>query len=364
LIRIDGVAAAVYLLIFVSAAAARTDVAPGISIPLVVAMGAPVAVRRRWPVPVFLVVLAASVAALVTGVLVDPFVAAALAVYAVALEARRGWVPHPATGAVAAAAVLIGATVGGAPYPSWRRAGLAVLGAGLIIAAWTAGRIVRDRRAQATRAAAEVAGRAVAEERLRIARELHDVLAHSMSLIAVKAGTANHVMDERPEQARDAVQIIESASRTALAEMRQLLGVLRSDVDGAELAPAPDLTGLNELARRARQAGVTVDLTVHDVEAVPDAVALSAYRIVQEAVTNVIRHAAPARCSVSVVGGPDELLIGVIDDGIRASPPLRQGTGHGLIGMRERVLMYGGEFMAGPRPQGGFAVSARIPLSA
>ncbi|MER7459852.1 sensor histidine kinase [Micromonospora sp. NPDC126480] len=342
-------------------AVVRADAPAWFAVPLVVAVGAPVAVRRFWPVPVFLVVFAASVAALAAGVLVDPFVAAAFALYPVATCARRAWVPTPVAGAVATA-VLVGGAVAGTPYESWHRLGVIVLGAGFLAGAWTAGRMVRERRDDAARSAAELAGRAAAEERLRIARELHDVVAHSMSLIAVKAGIANHVMAVRPDEAQDALGVIEATSRTALAEMRQLLGVLRSGADTAQLAPAPGLAGLPALVERAEQAGVPVDFDVRGTDRLPEGVALSVYRIVQEALTNVVRHAAPTRCQVSVAVGCGEVHVEVTDDGpgTRVLPPDRS-AGHGLIGMRERALMYDGSFHAGPRPEGGFGVSARLP---
>ncbi|MFJ8579824.1 sensor histidine kinase [Micromonospora sp. NPDC093277] len=361
LIALDGLAAIGYLLLFAPSAVVRADVPAWVSIPLMVVVGAPVAVRRRWPGPVFLVVFAASVAATAAGVLADPFVVAAFALYPVARDGRCAWVPTPVVGAVAAT-VLLGGSVAGTPYHSWQRLGVVVLGAGFLAGAWTTGRLVRARRADAARSAAELAGRAVAEERLRIARELHDVVAHGMSLIAVKAGTANHVFSVRPDEAQQALRVIESTSRSALAEMRHLLGVLRSDTDGAELAPAPGLAALPTLVERAEQAGVPVELDVRDAHELPEGVALSVYRIVQEALTNVVRHAAPARCRVSIVARDGEVRVEVTDDGpgTRMPPPNRH-AGHGLIGMRERVLMYGGSFHAGPRPEGGFGVAARLP---
>jgi signal transduction histidine kinase len=361
LIALDGLAAIGYLLLFVPSAIVRADVPVWLAVLLMVAVGAPVVVRRRWPVPVFLIVFAASVVATAAGVLVDPFIAASFGLYPVAVGARRVWVPTSLAGTVAAV-ILVGGSVAGTPHEPWHRLGVIVLGAGFLAGAWTAGRMVRERRVDAARSAAELAGRAVAEERLRIARELHDVVAHGMSLIAVKAGTANHVMAVRPDEARDALRVIESTSRAALVEMRHLLGVLRSDVDGTELAPAPGLAGLPALVERAKQAGVPVELDVQGAQPLPEGVALSVYRIVQEALTNVVRHAAPARCRVSVVAGPSEVHVEVTDDGpgTRMLPPNRSG-GHGLIGMRERVLMHGGSFHAGPRPEGGFGVSAGLP---
>ncbi|MCP9955830.1 histidine kinase [Actinomadura madurae] len=180
-----------------------------------------------------------------------------------------------------------------------------------------------------------------------------------MSLIAVKAGVAVHVAEARPEEALDALRVIEATSRSSLAEMRHLLGVLRTGAADAELTPSPGLADLSGLADRAAMAGVHVDLDV-DTGDLPDGVALSAYRIVQEAITNVVKHAAPARCRVRVEADGVRMRIDVTDDGpgVRVLPG---GDGHGLIGMRERVMMYGGDFTAGPRPEGGFAVSAAFP---
>jgi signal transduction histidine kinase len=207
----------------------------------------------------------------------------------------------------------------------------------------------------------------VTEERLRIARELHDVVAHGMSLIAVKAGVANHVLEARPQEAQDALRVIETTSRGALTEMRQLLGVLRSGSDAGEapasLSPAPGAGGLRELADRAAMAGVRVSMEVRGLERLPEGVGLSVYRIVQEALTNVVRHAAPARCSVVVEADGRSVTIEVADDGPgrRVLPAGEPGHGHGLVGMRERVAMYGGVFRAGPRRAGGFGVSVRLP---
>jgi signal transduction histidine kinase len=221
---------------------------------------------------------------------------------------------------------------------------------------WTTGRAIYTRREYAAKSAVQLANAAVGDERLRIARELHDIVAHSMSLIAVKAGIANHVADQRPEEARDALRIIEATSRGTLTEMRRMLGVLRSET--ADLTPAPGLSGLPELAEQARMAGVDVTMTSPDTE-LPSGLEMSVYRIVQEALTNVVKHAGPVRCEVTVTANGKEVRIDVTDNG----PGGPTGSGHGLIGMRERVMMYDGSFTAGPRPEGGFAVSARMPYS-
>jgi signal transduction histidine kinase len=237
--------------------------------------------------------------------------------------------------------------------------------------AWLAGVAARERRAYAAQSAAHQAHQAVTDERLRIAREMHDVVAHSMSVIVVKAGIANHVADARPEEARDALRVIEATSRGALAEMRRTLGVLRSDVDGlvgplpaGDLEPVQGIADLPALAERAALTGVRVDLDVRGLAELPEGVGLSVYRIVQEALTNVVKHAAPARCRVAVEADRREVRIEVTDDGPGGSVLLdspMDARGHGLVGMRERVMMYGGAFAAGPRPGGGFGVSARLP---
>ncbi len=335
-----------------------------------VATGLPLAVRRLWPVPVFVAVLTVSALAFLLDLPWDSFAAAAYALYTVALtEPRRRWIPTSLIGGLSALVILGGAVAGPGSWHTRRVAAL-VLGLAVLGASWALGRAVRERRAQADRAARQLADRAVGDERLRIARELHDVVAHSMSLIAVKAGVAVHVAEARPEEALDALRVIETTSRGSLAEMRHLLGVLRAGsvpdtdpVSAPDLAPSPGLDELPALAERAAMAGVRVELDVRAGD-LPEVVALSTYRIVQEAVTNVVKHAAPARCRVRVEADGHRMRIDVTDDGpgVRVLPGgAAPGEGHGLVGMRERVVMYGGDFTAGPRPGGGFAVSARFP---
>ncbi|WP_207943509.1 sensor histidine kinase [Actinomadura sp. KC345] len=327
--------------------------------PLAAATALPLAVRRLWPVPVFLVVLSASAVTLLLGLPWDSFAGAAFALYLVAItRGRRRWIPTPLIGAVSGV-VIVGGAIAGPADRHAEFAGRLLMGLAVLGASWALGRVVRERRADTARSARQLADRAVADERLRIARELHDVVAHSMSLIAVKAGVAVHVAEARPQEALDALRVIETTSRGSLAEMRHLLGVLRTGGTDADLAPSPGLADLTGLAERAAMAGVHVDLEV-DTGELPEGVALSAYRIVQEAVTNVVKHAAPARCRVRLKADGLRVRIDVTDDGpgMRVLPG---GDGHGLIGMRERVMMYGGDFTAGPRPDGGFAVSAAFP---
>ncbi|MFG1865316.1 sensor histidine kinase [Microbispora bryophytorum] len=344
---------------------------------LIAAMTLPLAVRRRWPLTVFCVVAVASVAAMALGVTREPLAAAAYALYPVALTTRRRrWEPTAAIGALTVGALLLAAFGGVAGEPEVRRiVETVVLGSLALGGAWTIGRAVRERRAYAAHRAEQAAERAVTEERLRIAREMHDVVSHTLSLIGVKAGVAAHVADRRPEEALEALRVIESTSRQALTEMRHMLGVLRTapgEVTGA-LSPAPGLAALPDIAERAAAAGVRVDLDVRVTDGgLPPALELAVHRIVQEAVTNVVRHAAPAACRVSVHDEGERVRIEVTDDGPgrRVLPPGPPGdglighgvVGHGVVGMRERVAAYGGEFAAGPLPGGGFRVLARLPL--
>ena len=231
---------------------------------------------------------------------------------------------------------------------------------------------------------------AVAAERSRIARELHDVVAHSVSVMVVQAGAARRTLAASPGQAATALGQIESTGRQALVELRRLLGLLRDD-DGqatdAVLAPQPSLANLESLAAAAREAGLPVEVTVEgEPRPLPAGVDLSAYRIVQEALTNSLKHAGPARARVRVCYGREALEVQVTDDGLggrsaaRAGeglvvvtvgpdgelqlPGRRDGGGHGLIGMRERVALFGGALEAGADPGGGYRVAARLPLDA
>jgi signal transduction histidine kinase len=224
-----------------------------------------------------------------------------------------------------------------------------------------------ERTAEREAARDERARRAVADERLAIARELHDIVAHAMSVIAVRSGVARVVMDSRPEEAREALGAIETTSRQALQEMRLLVGVLRrGEGDGesdGQRGPAPGLSRLPELVEQARAAGVDVSVEIDgDRRLLPEGAELSAYRIIQEALTNVVRHVGPTRARVRLVYLADEIVIEVIDDGGRRWDPPHPdpaGGGNGLIGMRERVALYGGELVA--RPHGhGFEVRATL----
>jgi signal transduction histidine kinase len=198
----------------------------------------------------------------------------------------------------------------------------------------------------------------ITEERLRIARELHDIVAHSMSVITVQAGFGRLVVDEQPAQARTALAAIETTGRATLVEMRRMLGVLRAD-DPA-LSPPPGLADLDQLVAQTAHAGVQVDLTITGTpRELPAGMDLTAYRVIQEALTNVVKHADTATGRVVLDYGDNELSMEITDNG--AGCP-NWTEGHGLTGMRERVSGYGGQFSAGPLPEGGFHVTVRLPI--
>jgi signal transduction histidine kinase len=215
-------------------------------------------------------------------------------------------------------------------------------------------------------AQAEQVRLALAEERSQIARELHDIVAHAMSVIAVRSGVARMVIDTDPQQAREALAIIETTTRRSLAEMRLLVSVLRDPRNtDAELSPAPGLGDLDRLVSDTAVAGVAVDLRIDGgVRPLPPVADLSAYRIVQEALTNVVRHAGPTRAHVLISYRAGGLSIEVTDDGPNGPPPsaVRNDSGHGLIGMRERAALFGGELSAGPHAAG-FRVRASLPMA-
>ncbi len=226
---------------------------------------------------------------------------------------------------------------------------------------------IRERAERAERTREEEARRRVAEERMRIARELHDVVAHHIALVNVQAGVASHVMDSRPDQAKQALAHVREASRSALDELRATVGLLRqSDDPRAPTEPAPGLAVLDHLIDGFVRAGLPVDLDVpRPADALPAAIDLTAYRIVQEALTNVHKHAGQgARATVRITRTADALTVTVLDDGTGPDGPdsPEPGGGHGLIGMRERVEALRGTVETGPRPTGGFRVHIRLPL--
>ena len=425
---VGALAALLALLVTVRAEPVITQNGPGavhsasvalVSLPTRVVLGAaiffPVALRRRHPVPAYcaLIIFAALATEIGPAGSAVFFLAAAYVLYTVTLTGNK----QTGVAALAFALAVLAALVlfSRAHQIPTGQGGVDVVVAFPLIIAWMTGYSVRQRRLYAQMLQHEAASSAVNEERLRIARELHDVVAHSMSVIAVQAGYGQYVIDDNPADAREALGAIQATSRDALEEMRRMLGVLRQQdtfpgparaapppegsppptgapppagmpvpraaaegratagaegratAGGAPLAPAPGLADLDRLIQRTRGAGVQVSLERSGrVRAVPAGVDLSAFRIIQEALTNVVRHAGgSARAVVSVGYGDEALDIRVTDDGGRSlvlTPPAVTGTGHGIIGMRERANLCGGEFSAGPLPEGGFQVTATLPL--
>jgi len=224
------------------------------------------------------------------------------------------------------------------------------------------GRHIRGQREQAGRERDRSAQIAVAEERARIARELHDVVAHGVSVIAIQADAAEAALDTRPDLAKAPLHAIRGSAAEALADMRRLLGVLREDQDGNEITPQPGLAQLDALVERVRGAGVDVTVTrTGEPRELPASLDLSAYRIVQEALTNVRKHAGGAPTELELAWEDDLLQLRVRDRGPGANGSTANG-GHGLVGMRERVKVHGGELRTGAAPGGGFEVHATLPL--
>ncbi|MCU0262043.1 MAG: sensor histidine kinase [Ilumatobacteraceae bacterium] len=332
----------------------------GVVVPLLAILDGTVAVRRLVPRP-------------------------ALVVATVLQMAVWAFVPHPRglRSAGGAAGVLtawtaVGVVTGVAPV--YVLPIVALTGVGAVLAgdnvrtrrAYLVELEQRAERAEALRAAE--AREAVAEERTRIARELHDVVAHSVSVMVVQAGAARHIAERDPVRAADALGTIEQVGRESLQELRRVLGVLRSGPDEVTgTAPQPDLGALDGLVAQCRDAGLRVDVIVDGpVRPVPAGVGLTAYRIVQESLTNVLKHAGPAAASVAVSYRPADLTVEVVDDGRGAASTTRPAgstgstgstgsAGHGIVGMRERAATCGGSLVAGPRPGGGFRVRAVLP---
>jgi signal transduction histidine kinase len=299
------------------------------------------------PSPIFL----CDVIALVTVVLARKRAAAVLAL--VCYYAGYQWLP-----------VLTGVR----PAPSPLAAVLAAAGLAVLLGAAELLRLRRQRAAAIARSRADQARRQASEERLRIARDLHDVLAHNISVINVQANTALHLIDRQPERAAAALTAIHEVSKQALAELRSVLGVLREDGAGAPRAPSPGLSRLDDLADSAASAGLTVRIERDGTQRqLPADVDVAAYRIVQEALTNCARHSAGSTATVRVRYSDDDVVVQVDDEGTGAGPvprPTADGSGgNGIAGMTERAHALGGSLQAGPRPGGGFRVRARLPLA-
>ncbi|MGC5306934.1 sensor histidine kinase [Micromonospora zamorensis] len=323
--------------------------------------------RRRAPIATLAVVTVATSTYLVFGYPYGPILVAFLiAVYTVAVRLPV----RPAALALGAAFVLLLAHVfwSEGPAPGW--AGVLPASAWVVVP-FAVGVVVRVNRetaarsrAEAARDRAEQARRQADEERLRIAQEVHDVVGHGLAAISMQAEIALHLLPKRPEQAETALTAISRTSREALDELRVTLGAVRQ---GAERGPVPGLARLPALRDRLAGAGLAVDLRVNgDPRDLPAALDLTAYRVVQEALTNVLRHAGVANAEVRVDYRADEVTVEVTDEGTGVrrggTDPVDDESGHGLAGMRERVAALGGRLAAGPRPGGGFRVYARLPV--
>ena len=356
--------------------------APGRGLVLALLVCGPIVALRRWPLPVLAVAAAATAVVTTAGNASLPFgLMLGLAVYFVASQLPRRWsVPAAAATAAALGAALVYAALA---VRHASPAGEAVAGLVPVAAAWFIGDSVAARRrylaglaeqAERERAAeAERARQDVREERVRIARELHDVVAHTLAVITVQAGVGRRLADRRPEQANAALESIETIGRTAQDELRVVLALLRDEGIGpAALTPAPRLVDIKELVHTVQASGTPVELRTSDADRqLSPALELSIYRVVQEALTNVVKHAPGARATVDLAVSDQAVRIEITDDGGPARLPGDVGSpdtvagpdlGHGIVGMRERTGAFGGWLVAEPLPGRGFHVLAEIPL--
>jgi signal transduction histidine kinase len=321
-------------------------------VPTALAMTLPLASRRRWPLATVLVIFGAAALQELLSTPPDGIAgvtAVLVASYSVAAYSDRR-------------AAVVG-LAGALAFSLFSGVGDAVFASVLIGGSWGAGRIVRRQNLLLDALAREQAIReraAVVDERARLARELHDVVAHSVSTMVVQAEAGELLLARDPERARDAFVSITRSGRQALGELRRMLGLLRSSDGEPALGPQPGLAQIHALVEQMRGVGLPVELSIEgEQRALPAGVDLSAYRIVQEALTNTLKHARPARARVTVRYRADVVELEVLDDGTRSMNGSRGG--HGIAGMRERVRLYGGSLETGGRPEGGFSVRARLP---
>ncbi|MBV9604413.1 MAG: two-component sensor histidine kinase [Solirubrobacterales bacterium] len=331
----------------------------------------PVALRRYRPVAVLTVTIAAETVLLLFSHQVQVPLGVIVALYTVASRCERP--VSIRTAEWTAIPITLGVIINTGPNPGRILPKLA-----LFAIAWVLGDNIRTRRAylaelearaaRLEREREEKADRAVIEERTRIARELHDVIAHNVSVMVVQASAGEEVFDSDPARARESLSSVAATGRSALAELRRLLGVIRAEDDGVETAaytPQPGIEYLDELVRQVQETGLSVELSVMGrPRVVPEGVGLCAYRIVQEALTNTLKHSQASAAQVSLRYVADAIELQVLDDGRGTAPAGNGGSGgHGLIGMRERVALFGGELTTRPRSAGrGYEVRARLPL--
>ncbi len=330
----------------------------------------PLLLRRRFPfaAPVFTfaVQAAASAADPALGVETTALVALLLSFWVVGAENERGQAIAGAAIGFASIAVVAELDVRvGLENAVW---GI-ILGSVVCLIAYALQQRAKraaeleERASRLERELEERAHLAVLAERTRIARDLHDLVAHSVSLMTVQAGAARLLLPSDPARARESLRSVEETGREALADLRRLFGIVRSEEGDSALTPQPGLARLDALLEQSRTAGLPVEVAIEGKRRMlPPGVDLTAYRIVQEALTNALKHAGPARAQVTIRYGREVLDLEITDDGRRTRNG--EGTGHGLVGMRERVALYGGEFEAGPRRRDGYAVHARLPIEA
>ncbi len=334
-----------------------------VAVALLAAGPAALVARRLYPASVLVVTFATTLSYWVIGYARGPVFLALVVAFVTAVMAGRRLVAWSSIAVGWVSFLWLGALLGREAPPT--------LGQAVALAAWhgvlvTGAEVARARRERAVvvaRTRREEARRRASERRLRIAQELHDVLAHDISLINVQAGVALHLLDERPEQARSALSAIKEASREALGQLRSVLGVLRQADEEAPRGPTPGMADLDNLVSRAAATGLDVSVAVDGERSpLPSGVDLAAFRIVQEALTNVVRHAGAARAEVHVTYGDHGVAVQVDDDGQGPPPTPPSGGGSGIAGMRERAAVLGGRLEVGPRPGGGFRVRAELPV--
>jgi signal transduction histidine kinase len=334
----------------------------------VVGVSLPLVYRRRYPVAVLVIVMGVlAFGAIDTS---SGAISVIIALFSSGLYAKDRGRSLAGLALVIGTFVLIwGVTADSAGELAWNAFAVA-----WVVAVWLMGDALRGRTAKADamerraqeleRRRADDLDRATAAERARIARELHDVIAHNLSVVVIQAGAALRVQDDQPDAAREALRQVEATGRQAMSEMRRLLGVLRREDDDASLTtPLAGLAALPDLLHEIRTAGLVVTLAkAWESRELPPGVDVSAYRIIQEALTNVLKHAGRVPVQVAVRREPAALELSVRNERGRGEPARDARVGHGLIGMRERTALYGGDLAAGPRPGGGFALTARLPL--
>ncbi len=353
----DALLAAVLLAITAASLAAGGNVRDGAAWALSTLSCVPLAFRRRAPLVVLAIVSGATVAFAIAGDGASPEMALALAIYTVA--AHRPWRQVATVGLPLALAAGLASQIATQTHGNWIEVLIGLtfaVGLPILI-----GRIVFNRRRRLAGERQLAAREAVAQERTRIARELHDVVAHAISVMIVQAGAARTVVDRDPGAAKEAIGRVEETGRAGLAEMRRLIGMLTEDDATPSTSPQPGLAELDRLLETVRAAGLPVEVVrTGPTRPLPAGADLAAYRVIQESLTNALKHAGPANARVALDYAPDRLVIEVADDGrgIAVEP----GIGHGLIGMRERVGLFGGTVESSARPGGGFMVRAEIPV--